>query len=382
MSQLRCALPGLLAAACLLGAGSAGGQPIGDCGAAAPSAERLEVRLPAALHRSALPEAVCDWLGRDGRSIRFQSLDSEAGPSPSATSGDSASRHSATIVLWVRRLDDAVLLILERGSARADLRRSLPPLRQPSVAGIELIAQAIHGMVQMAEEAPVHAPVSPASVTDAPAPTEAGTATSVAEVADAVPLAATGDDPSATERRSLPLAVALGYRGYLRGDEPLAHGLELSLELGVDAGMTRAFGLLRVGLRRSAAQRIESLDLTTGGTAFGAGVGAARRRGAWALTGALEYAIERTVVSVEPGRDDPTLRALPAVGASWRQYLGLELGASWLVGTIELRLQGLARWQLVASPYRILEDGQQRVVAAPWRIQPGAAVGVAYRWGG
>jgi hypothetical protein len=62
--------------------------------------------------------------------------------------------------------------------------------------------------------------------------------------------------------------------------------------------------------------------------------------------------------------------------------LGLELGASWLVGTIELRLQGLARWQLVASPYRILEDGQQRVVAAPWRIQPGAAVGVAYRWGG
>jgi hypothetical protein len=113
-----------------------------------------------------------------------------------------------------------------------------------------------------------------------------------------------------------------------------------------------------------------------------AGVGVAHLRQAWALTAALDYAVERTVASIEQARDDPTLRPLPSAGATWRQFLGLDLGASWLVGALELRLQGLIRWQVVPSPYRILDQGQQRVMAAPWRIQPGAAVGVAYRWEG
>jgi hypothetical protein len=63
-----------------------------------------------------------------------------------------------------------------------------------------------------------------------------------------------------------------------------------------------------------------------------------------------------------------------------RVFLTAETGIGARLGRIEIGAAGLLRWQTSASHYDVLEGGQPHTLVRAWRLQPGAALELAYVW--
>jgi hypothetical protein len=61
-------------------------------------------------------------------------------------------------------------------------------------------------------------------------------------------------------------------------------------------------------------------------------------------------------------------------------FLTGEAGVTVRLARIELGASGLLRWPTSESHYDVLEQGQPHALVRAWRLQPGAALELAYVW--
>ena len=78
--------------------------------------------------------------------------------------------------------------------------------------------------------------------------------------------------------------------------------------------------------------------------------------------------------------DTETLRSAGSGGARPRVFLTGEAGVTARLGRIDHGASRLLRWQTSESHYDVLENGQPHALVRAWRLQPGAALEVAYVW--
>jgi hypothetical protein len=351
----------LIMLGCLHSAGSA--APVAPvtiprtCGGVGP--ESLEVALVNEARAPALALSICDWFRDEPLRVSFA-------PAP----------RLAPLVVRAPRLRHVAVVLESQGEARLYF---VPPGREGAVgkprwvrsialasglddAGVEVIAQALHSTV-LAAALEVPEPRLEA------AGSAAKGATKAAEKAPA----------DAPRRAGLPVRTAIGYHFYARGAEPFTHGPVLRVELDWQTQPLALGTFARALALTSGHTRAGGLDVSLSGASLGAGLCASaplsKVIGRVALGGSVDL-LELDVQVVDP----EALRLTGDRRARPRAFVGMEAGFNYRSGDVELALAGLLRWQLSASHYEILDGQELSTVLVPWRLQPGAAVEVAYVW--
>jgi hypothetical protein len=177
----------------------------------------------------------------------------------------------------------------------------------------------------------------------------------------------------------LPVHTAIGYHFHARGSEPVTHGPSLRIELD---WLSRAviFGsYVRTALFTSPRTRSEGVELGLNGIGLGAGLAASVPSAHWTGRFALGSSVD--LIGLDVGVvDGGATRSLGGGRPKPRFFVTSEAGLSRRFSRVEVGLSGLLRWQTSASYYEVLEQGEQHTILRASRIQPGAALEVAYVW--
>jgi hypothetical protein len=177
----------------------------------------------------------------------------------------------------------------------------------------------------------------------------------------------------------LPVHSALGYQFHARGGEPITHGPELRLELDWLVRSVVLASFVRGTWFTSTPATTNGLEIGLEGMGLGGGLAASLPLQHW--LGRIAFGSNVELVNIQAiVADTETLRSAGSGGARPRVFLTGEAGVSARLGRIELGASGLLRWQTSESHYDALEDGRPHALVRAWRLQPGAALELAYVW--
>jgi hypothetical protein len=268
--------------------------------------------------------------------------------------------------------------------------------------GIEVIAQTLHSTAQASlSRAFPPAPPAPPKPPPPAAPPPAAVAAAPEAAPVAIPAAAAlsgglaaasglpaspasdsaGAQPSAhgSGLFPLPVHIAIGYQFHARGGEPVTHGPELRLELDWLARSVILASYVRGAWFTSSPATANGVVIGLDGMGVGAGLAASLPLQRWLARVAFGSNIDLVNIQATVA-DTDTLRSAGSGGARPRMFLTGEAGVTARLGRIELGATGLLRWQTSESHYDVLEEGQPHALVRAWRLQPGAALEVAYVW--
>ena len=389
---------------------------------------------------AALCRAICDWFSDEPWRVRLLSVGSELPRAERASAGELrigillASESSAQLNVTApgREADSAPARWLER----------VPLQNGFDDVGIEVLAQTLHSTAQ-ASLARAFAPAPPVAARPAPpalavadavthaSPIVAGIAVDaitraspiVAGIAvDAItraspivtPLLEPAGAPSAGAAAAAPSAratgasepvpqlfapadeahsradialypggsrhvhTALGYQFYARGGEPLTHGPSLRIELDWLSRGVVLGSFVRSALFTSTPAQSGGVEIGLEGMGVGAGLSASLPWQHWLARLALGTNLDLINLGVNVN-DTETLRSITGRTRP-RVFLTAETGISARLRRFEISADGLLRWQTSSSHYDVLEGGQPHTLVRAWRLQPGAALELAYLW--
>jgi hypothetical protein len=354
----------------------------------------LEVLLVGDAAQPALAASICDWFRDEPWRLSIRSgthLEPKASAAPN-------------VVVALDSPERARLSI-----ATADGRRWIHEVALAAgldESGVEVVAQALHSAFDATRPAPA-SPPAPA-LPPAPAPPSTASRATPAEhppsrstTSDAPPVGAprhptepltverpetarrSAADPASARRtadRPLPVHTGAGYRAYLRGAEPIAHGpaLRIAVEW-LPNGVPGLGSFFSAALLESARKRVNGLAIDSSNASLAAGVQLrtlGRPRVAQASLGAGVDLVALDVAVLDPD----SLRLSSDRRARPRPFLLGELSGAWRQGSLELALTACARWQLLATHYRVRDEQTFVTLLRPWRLQPGLGVDAAYVW--
>jgi hypothetical protein len=171
-----------------------------------------------------------------------------------------------------------------------------------------------------------------------------------------------------------------GYRAYLRGAEPIAHGpaLRLAVEW-LPNDMPGLGSFFSAALLESESKRLHGLSIDTTSASLAAGMQARTLGGPLMGRASLGGGVDLVALDVAV-LDADSLRLLPDRRARPRPFLLAEVSGAWRDGPLELALTACVRWQLLATHYRVLDEQTFVTLLRPWRLQPGLGVDAAYVW--
>jgi hypothetical protein len=318
----------------------------------------------------ALRRAICDWFSDEPWHVSFRSLDDALPRAEYPSQGELC-----------------VTLLLS--PEYAQLNVTAPPRDESSSparwlervglsngfdeVGIEVVAQTLHSTAQASLS---RAPLPPTPAPPLPPPLLPSVITSTGPRSLDVPT------PAPSSGWLPPVHTALGYQFYAHGSEPLTHGPSLRIELDWLSRSVVLGAFVRTALFTSTAAHTSGLALDLTGLGLGGGLSASVPWGRWTGRAALGGNVDLLDVDVSV-QDATAVRSLGGGSPRPRVFLTGEAGASRRFGPVELGLVGLLRWQLSSSHYDILppEGGEPpRTIVQAWRLQPGAALEVAYVW--
>jgi hypothetical protein len=329
-----------------------------------------------------LRRAVCDWFRDEPWSVTFLSEDRALPRAEEPAQGE------LLVTIFPLSADTAQLNITAPGRSpdwrtarwleRVELRNAFDDV------DIEVIAQTLHSTAQ-ATLSRAHVP--PSGPRTAPAPSSTDLQPLPAQLSTEEPLlrpvrptAGEIDAPSrAGYGLPLPVHTAIGYHFHARGDEPVTHGPSLRIELDWLSRSVVLGSYVRTSLFTSPRSRAEGVELGLNGIGLGAGLAASvsstRWTGRWAVGSSVDLlGLDVGVVDAAASRSLGGGRPRP------RFFATGEAGISRRFARVEVGLTGLLRWQTSASYYEVLENGEAHTILRAWRLQPGAALEVAYVW--
>ena len=338
------------------------------CGGPGPDALLLTmIQVP---EEPALRRAICDWFSDEPWHVSFRSL-GEALPR-----AEYPSQGELCVTLLV-------------SPAYAQLNVTAPPRDESSAparwlervalasgfdeVGIEVVAQTLHSTAQASLS---RAPLPPAPPPPLPPPLLPSVVTSTGPRS----LDVTVSEPSSGWRP--PVHTAIGYQLYAHGSEPMTHGPSLRIELDWLSREVVLGAFVRTALFTSTSARTGGVELDLTGLGLGGGLSASLDWGRWTGRAALGGNVDLLDVDVSV-QDAASVRSLGGGSPRPRVFLTSEVGPSARFGPLELGLVGLLRWQMSSSHYDIqpLEAGEPpRTIVQAWRLQPGAALELAYVW--
>jgi hypothetical protein len=382
-------------------------RELASCGGSGPDSLVLTLsRIP---DEDELRRAICDWFSDEPWRVRLRSVGSELPRAEKVRAGELlvtillASKSSAQLNVtapgrsagspparWLELVplhggfDDVAIEVLAQtlhSTAQASLARAFPPTAPAApplpVAAPALAVDAITraSPIVSARGAPASTPPAVASAATAPilalapAPAESE---SPADEARARP------DFALYPERARRVHSALGYQFYARGGEPLTHGPTLRMELDL---LTRGVVLgsfVRAALFTSTPARSGGVEIGLEGMGVGAGLAASLPAQHW--LGRLALGTNLDLIDLGVSVNDPEAwRSLPGRTRP-RLFLTAETGVAARFSRFEIGADALLRWQTSSSHYDVLEGGQPHTLARAWRLQPGAALEVAYLW--
>jgi hypothetical protein len=136
---------------------------------------------------------------------------------------------------------------------------------------------------------------------------------------------------------------------------------------------------VRTSLFTSSLARAEGVELGLNGIGLGAGLAASLPSARW--TGRIALGSSVDLLGLNVGVVDETAtRSLGGGRPRPRFFATSEAGVSRRFDRVEVGLTGMLRWQTSASYYEVLENDQPHTILRAWRLQPGAALEVAYVW--
>ncbi|MEO8181563.1 MAG: hypothetical protein ABI895_22230 [Deltaproteobacteria bacterium] len=377
-------------------------RQLASCGGSGPDVLVLTLsRIP---QESDLRSAICDWFSDEPWRVRLRSIGSELPRAEQPSAGElrvtilRASESSAQLNVTAPPRD-------EGGAPSRWLERVALSSGFDDV-GIEVIAQTVHSTAQ-ANHARAFRPAPPLAAARAVLPLPVAAATAVPAAAAPPDPALASASPAAAEVPAVsspsgplgapvdqdrsradfglvpanPLGVhtALGYQFHARGGEPLTHGPSLRVELDWLSRTVVLASFVRGALFTSSPVRSRSVEIGLEGMGLGAGLAASLPWKNVLARLALGANVEVVGISVNVYESD-VLRSLGDGRARPRLFLTSETGVAARLGPIELGLEGLLRWQTSSSHYDVLEGSEPHTLVRAWRLQPGAAIEVAYVW--
>ena len=338
------------------------------CGGPGPDALLLTmIQIP---EEPALRRAICDWFSDEPWHVSFRSL------------GDALTRaeYPSQGELCVTVLLSPEYAQLNVTAAPRD-ESSAPTRWLERVAlasgfdevGIEVVAQTLHSTAQASLS---RAPLPPPPPPPLPPPLVPSVVTSTGPRSLDVPT------PSRSSGRRPPVHTALGYQLYAHGSEPMTHGPSLRIELDWLSRSVVLGAFARTALFTSTGAQASGVQLDLTGLGLGGGLSASLPWGRWTGRAALGANVDLLDVDVSV-QDATAVRSLGGGSPRPRVFLTSEVGPSARFGPVELGLVGLLRWQTSSSHYDIKpeQEGEPpRTIVQAWRLQPGAALEVAYVW--
>ncbi|HEU4583464.1 MAG TPA: hypothetical protein VFS67_34635 [Polyangiaceae bacterium] len=367
------------------------GSELASCGGSGP--DTLVVTLSRIPEEAELRRAICDWFSDEPWHVRLRSVGSALPRAERPSPGELR-------VTILRASELAAQLNVtapgrEPGDSPSRWLEHVSLSQGFDAVGIEVIAQTLHSTAQAslsrafpapppapARPAPA-APPAPAATPPAPVPAPAALSSQLA-AASSMPAAPGSDGPraeSAHGSRAFPLPVhsALGYQFHARGGEPITHGPELRLELDWLVRSVVLASFVRGTWFTSTPATTNGLQIGLEGMGLGGGLAASLPLQHW--LGRIAFGSNVELVNIQAiVADTETLRSAGSGGARPRVFLTGEAGVSARLGRIELGASGLLRWQTSESHYDALEDGRPHALVRAWRLQPGAALELAYVW--
>ena len=385
------------------------GRELGSCGGSGPDSLVLTLsRIP---EEAALRSAICDWFSDEPWRVRFLSVGSELPRAERASAGELR----VTILLASESSAQLNVTAPGRGAGSTPARwlERVPLHDGLDEVGIEVLAQTLHSTAQASlARAFVPAPPPPAPPVARPAVADAAAADAIThaspivvsavvaavEPAGAPPVPAAAPEPSTPEAQLIAPAdeaharadfapypararhvhSALGYQFYARGGEPLTHGPALRLELDWLSRTVVLGSFVRTALFTSTPAQSGGVEIGLEGMGVGAGLAASLPWQHWLGRLALGTNLDLINLGVNV-HDTDTLRSLGGRTRP-RVFLTAETGIAARLGRFEIGTEGLLRWQTSSSHYDVLEGGQPHTLVRAWRLQPGAALEVAYVW--
>jgi hypothetical protein len=336
------------------------------CGGPGPDALLLTmIQIP---EEPALRRAICDWFSDEPWHVSFRSI-GDALPS-----AEYPSQGELCVTLLVSP-EYAQLNVTapprDESSAPARWLERVALVSGFDEVGIEVVAQTLHSTAQASLS---RAPLPPPPPPSLPPPLLPSVVTSTGPRSLDVPTSA----PSSGWRP--PVHTALGYQLYAHGSEPMTHGPSLRIELDWLSRGVVLGAFVRTALFTSAPVRASGVELDLMGIGLGGGMSASLPWGRWIGRAALGASVDLLDVDVSV-QDASAVRSLGGGRPRPRVFLTSELGVTSRFGPVELGLVGLLRWQTSSSHYDIkVEEGEPRTIVTAWRLQPGAALEVAYVW--
>jgi hypothetical protein len=388
-------------------------RELASCGGSGP--DQLVLTLSRIPDEPELRSAICDWFSDEPWRVRFRSVGSELPRAQRPGTGELhvtillASESSAQLNVTAPPRDE--------GAAPARWLERVALSSGFDDVGIEVIAQTVHSTAQ-ANHVRAFRPAAPVVVAPPAAPPPAAvadvisaaspivgfaappTVVAAAALPGATPAAVVAPAPSPTpplaagapvdqdrvradfslnSAQALGVHTALGYQFYARGGEPITHGPSLRVELDWLARTVVLSSFVRGALFTSTPTRSGSVKIGLEGMGLGAGFAASLPWKKMLARLALGGDVDVVGISVEVNESD-ALRSRGDGRARPRMFLTSETGVAARLGPVELGVAGLLRWQTSSSHYDVLEEGQPRTLLRAWRLQPGAALEIAYFW--
>jgi len=316
-----------------------------------------------------LRRAICDWFSDEPWHVSFRSLGEALPRAEYPSQGELC----VTLLLSPEYAQlNVTAPARDESSAPARWLERVPLVSGLDEVGVEVVAQTLHSTAQASLS---RAPLPPAPAPPLPPPLLPSVVTSTGPRSLDVPAPA----PSSGWRP--PVHTAVGYQLYAHGSEPMTHGPSLRIELDWLSRSVVLGAFARTALFTSTAARAGGVELDLTGLGLGGGVSASLAWGRWTGRAALGANVDLLDVDVSV-QDATAVRSLGGGSPRPRVFLTGEVGPSARFGPVELGLVGLLRWQMSSSHYDIqgVAGGPPRTIVQAWRLQPGAALEVAYVW--
>lgn len=362
-------------------AAAAAAPPMASCGGSGP--DELLLTLADMPREPALRRAVCDWFRDEPWRVTFRS---QGGALPRAEEP-----RSGQLLVTIFPVSSAAAQLNITAPGRSPDWRTARWLERVALRNgfddvdIEVLAQTLHSTAQAtlsrahvpppAPRAPVVTPVAGASL--------AQPALLASEPAALQPLRSSGGEldapPQTTHGLPLPVHTAIGYHFHERGGEPVTHGPSLRIELDWLSRAVVLGSYVRTSLFTSPQARAEGVELGLNGLGLGAGLSASVPAARWTGRFALGSSVDLLGLDVAVV-DSAATRSLGGGRPKPRFFATGEAGVSRRFERVEVGLMGMLRWQASASYYEVLDEGEPHTILRAWRVQPGAALEVAYVW--
>jgi len=316
-----------------------------------------------------LRRAICDWFSDEPWHVSFRSLGEALPRAEYPSQGELC----VTVLLSPQYAQlNVTAPARDESSAPARWLERVPLVSGLDEVGIEVVAQTLHSTAQASLS---RTPLPPAPAPPLPPPLLPSVVTSTGPRSLDVPAPA----PSSGWRP--PVHTAVGYQLYAHGSEPMTHGPSLRIELDWLSRSVVLGAFARTALFTSTAARASGVELDLTGLGLGGGVSASLAWGRWTGRAALGANVD--LLDIDVGVQDATaVRSLGGGSPRPRVFLTGEVGPSVRFGPVELGLVGLLRWQMSSTHYDIKGEAGEppRTIVQAWRLQPGAALEVAYVW--